>query len=202
MSSLIDVLAGAVPPLISALAGLGGVWPGSNATAQREIDREARTNTMERAYLSVYLSVELEKFADGCLAVASDTGVDEDGRPAGDDGAHCATASYPEFQASVVDGNWKSLSAGILDRVLSIQYRLQQHAATINAYSVHAFPPDYSEFFVARRYCFAKLGLEIVGLIDDMRKEAGLPEVVRESHEWSREKRLQATYDKFKEKME
>ncbi|MBD9530430.1 hypothetical protein IB233_02130 [Comamonas sp. CMM01] len=195
-------MAKVISPLISALAGLGGVWLGAWSTAKREIAREERDLSIDRAYLSAYLSVELEKFADGCLYVASDVGLDDNGSPAGENGERCPTTKYPQFLPAAVEGNWKSLSVEILDRVLSISYRVEQHKATVTAYSDFAFPPDYAEFFVARRYCFARLGLEIVTLIDDLRKEAGLPKADREIYEWSRENRLQNVYDEFKAKME
>lgn len=202
MTEVIDSLAKVISPLISALAGLGGVWLGAWTTAKREIAREERDLSIDRAYLSAYLSVELEKFADGCLYVASDVGLDDSGSPAGENGERRPTTKYPQFLPAVVDGNWKSLSAGILDRLLTISYRIEQHDATISAAWENSFAPDHSELFMARRYCFAKLGLEIVSLIDDLRKDAGLPKAERESHNWSREKRLQSAYDEFKAVME
>lgn len=189
------------PSLIAAVAGISGVMLGSWSTARREAKRDLKSETVDRAYLSTHLSIALEKFVDGCNAVANDDGCDEYGQPASSDGRYLPTCPYPVFNPTEIDGNWKSLSSDILDRVLLIPYQTDQSISMVRSYSFDEDPPYYEGHFLSRRYYFSKLGLDVVLLIDDLRSRANLPKMKRDENEFSNVNNLQAVYDKTKTEM-
>lgn len=177
---------------IPAASGLFGVYLGVNATNQREKLKDERALLSDRAYLTTLLTVELERFADGCYEVASDRGVNEYGEPAGDDRQrHMVTTSEPKFEPAAVDGNWRSLSESVMDQVLLFPYRIEEAQRKIYAASIHSDGPEYFEYFNARRYWFAVVGLEAVALMDLVRLSAGMSPRDRATGEWARENRLQ-----------
>lgn len=175
---------------ISAISGLGGVGLGAWATSKREHGRDAKTLLSDRTYLSTLLTVELERFVDNCYAVAFDNGLDDYGQPAGERGSHMATTEKPQFTPEKISGNWRSLDSFVMDEALLLPYRIDEITRLIAIASHFSDPPEYAEYFNARRYWYAVLGLEVVALIDIVRSSAGLKAMSRSSGDSARESRM------------
>lgn len=193
MAGEVNYLAQALPSLISALAGLGGVWLGSSAAGRREAKRDKKSESAERLYLSTLLTAELERFVDGCVSVVNDYG-----RPYQDNQGFIktvTTASLPKFDPMLIQANWKVLEGETMDRVFMLPYRIHQTEAMVSGYSEESVPPDFEEAFNARHFFYAKLGLSVIELVDDIRREAGLSALKRYVGVYSREECMKTAFD-------
>lgn len=154
--------------LITAAAGLGGVYLGAWLTTRRDDAREARRKNQELYYLTALLGAHLDRYGAGCLAVAYDDGTSE-GRPAGADGLyHQAVVSLPLFDPLALEVDWKALPPELMYAILELPAR----AAEVNrSLEDPGFfdPPDFSSYFDARQLGYVGLGLEADGLARRLR---------------------------------
>jgi hypothetical protein len=144
--------------LVSGGAAFGGaIYAQRNASARDESKR-----AQDLAYLASVLTAPLETYVQGCISVGYDDGTSE-GRPAGDDGYHQATADTPVFVPRLIEVNWHALPADLMYDILAIPTRQQ---AIENYLSSEAFhdPPDFAEFFWERGYKYAKLGQQVTSI--------------------------------------
>ncbi len=163
------------PSLISALSGLGGVWLGGQLTTKREAVREADRVKREASYLAILVVAHLDRFVNGCVQVSFDDGTSE-GRPAGENGVyHEATVKAPAFDPLALNVDWKVLPANLMYSVLNLPYRTEQLANHIASVSEFDDPPEYTETFWARQQGYAKLGVEVSAVVQQLRQHAGLP---------------------------
>lgn len=182
----------AVPALISAASGLGGVWLGGWLTGSRERRREAEQNKKDASYLSILAIAHLDRFADGCLHVARDDGTSE-GRPAGGDGeTYVYTVAAPAFDPLSLKVDWKVLPNDLMYSVLNIPYEQEQLNNRIAGIAEHDDFPEYAETFWARRRGYAELGLVVSATALRLRALANLPIPSADSAEWTRENLLKA----------
>ena len=162
-----------ITSVISAASGLAGVAIGAWITtgsqeriAKQHLDRD-------RHYLGSVLSVHLDHFIDSCVSVALDDGT-EYGQPSGEDGRHNPTTELPKFDPLQLDVNWRALDAHLLDQVFGLPYLVEKDRVYLSAVREDDWPPDYPSFFVERRLRFAKLGLDVVDLVQKIRHSTGL----------------------------
>lgn len=191
-----SLVSGLISAVISATAGLGGVWLGGRLTSQREEARERERNKKETVYLAIFVVAHLDRFANICLHVAHDDGTEE-GRPAASNGCHEVTVASPTFDPLVFEVNWKALPAGLMYDILGLPHRveqLQQHISSIGEYDD---PPEYTEFFWARQHGFAVLGLEVSGIAQRLREYAELPPLPPNPNGWDRDAELRSIRDKI-----
>lgn len=181
----------AVPALISAASGLGGVWLGGWLTGSRERRREAERMDKEASYLAVLAVAHLDRFADGCLDVARDDGTSE-GEPAGRGGVHASTVTPPTFDPLALKVDWKVLPNDLMYSVLNIPYEQEQLHNRIAGVAEHDDPPEYTTTFWTRRKGYAELGLKVSAIAQRLRVQAGLPVQASESEDWTRENLLRA----------
>jgi hypothetical protein len=186
-TSLATVLA---PSIVSALSGLGGVYLGGFLTGRRDAAKEDERLKREGSYLAILVVAHLDKFANGCWHVALDDGTSE-GQPAGKDGVyHETTTTPPVFDPLSLQVDWKVLPVDLMYDILNLPHKADQ--LSNNLYGAHEFdqPPDYEEFFWARRHGYAALGLEVSALAKRLRLYAGLPTEDPTPGEWSRDEGL------------
>jgi hypothetical protein len=176
-----------LPTLISAASGLGGVWLGGRLTWKREALRETERIKKESGYLAILMVAHLDRFANGCMHVALDDGTSE-GRPAGRDCQyHMATVETPTFDPLALNVDWKVLPSDLMYGILNLPYKSEQLINHIAGTLEFDDPPEYTEYFWARRYGFAELGLEVSELARELRLHAGLPVTVQKKGEWNRD---------------
>jgi hypothetical protein len=185
---------GVIQSAISASAGLVGVWLGGRLTWQREAKREMERNLKEASYLAILVIAHLDRLATACLHVAYDDGTHE-GRPAGSGGCHASTVCTPNFDPLEIDVNWKALPQNLMYDILGLAYRIEQLNREV-AQEWMDDPPEYTEFFWARRYGYAVLGLTISELAQRLREHASLPPLSQEQDGSNRDFQLREQRDK------
>lgn len=185
---------GVVQSAISASAGLAGVWLGGKLTWQREAKRETERNLKEASYLAILVVAHLDRLTNACLYVAYDDGTME-GRPAGSDGCNATTVSVPNFDPLDIDVNWKALPQNLMYDILGLAYRIEKLNREVALEGLDN-PPEYTEYFWARRYGYAVLGLKISKLAQQLREHASLPPMYQEKDDSNRDFQLCEQRDK------
>lgn len=185
---------GMLQSAISASAGLLGVWLGGRLTWQRESKRESERNLKEANYLAILVVAHLERLATSCLYVANDNGLDEEGAPAGSHGCNETTTDYPIFDPLEINVNWKALPLPLMYDILGLTYRIEQLNREIASEWVDD-PPEYTEFFWARQYGYAVLGLAVSEMAQRLREHASLPALYQQRDGVSRDSQLRKQRD-------
>lgn len=189
---------GLIQSVISAAAGLAGVWLGGQITSKREEAKESERKIKETSFLAIFVVAHLDRFANACVAVAFDDGTEE-GRPAGTGGCHAVTVKSPTFDPLVLDANWKVLPADLMYGILGLPYRIEQLQHHINAEG-YDDPPEHYEFFWARQSGYAALGLEVSALAKRLREHAELPAFPEEPGSWNRDLELKRVIEEINKK--
>lgn len=152
-----------------AVIGLVGVIVGAAITSFKEwwLHKIARKDAAR--YLSALLISKLDKLSIDCSHLAGDSGEE------GEDGYYYAEHKRPTFQLPTEEVDWTSLNPQVQLSVLNLPYRLESIAATISNEFECDSPPDFSVAFQQRRYLYAKLGIEVARLSDDLRRTNAFP---------------------------
>lgn len=153
--------------VLSAGAALGGVWLTHYFARRREERAAAAKLGSERLFIATELVFLLEKFAEGCAAVATDQGYRNQER-----------ITIPEIRApsldySAVSGDWRVLPAKLMYRIRELPVMQDEADRTINA--AEQLSPDFDEFFEARQYQYTRLGLKAIIQARRLRRLVGLP---------------------------
>jgi hypothetical protein len=191
-----SLVPGVISPVISAAAGLGGVWLGGRLTSQREEARELERNKKETVYLAIFVAAHLDRFANQCLHVAHDDGKEE-GRSAASNGCHEVTVATSTFDPLEFEVNWKVLPSGLMYDILGLPHRVEQLQQYISGVGEYDDPPEYAEFFWARQHGYAVLGLEVSDIAQRLREHAGLPPISANPKGWDRDAQLRELRDKI-----
>lgn len=163
----------------AAIIGLVGVILGSILTGFKDVVAHFFKRRSNGRYSAVRIIAALDEYAQNCVFVVCDDGT-WGGRPAetteqGEE--YCdPQVTSPEPPAFADDVDWQSISFKLMFRILSLPNTARETDRYISASAEHAFPPDYDEFFAARQEGYARLGLEAVSLVRELRKEFRLGE--------------------------
>lgn len=149
----------------------------------------------ERYYLAIITSASLESFISKCLEVAGDEG------DYNEQGCLSPKVSLPNFEPMLLDVNWQSLEKELLYEILTLPEKIKEANAYIfSANEYVAGPPNYEEYFNARKLKYAELGLTASSILSKLQTSANLHKP--KPSEWSREKVLkkirEATLKKIK----
>lgn len=169
------------PQIITAVssvgAALGGVSLTHYFTRRREERAAAAKLASERLFIATELVFLLEQFAEGCAAVATDHGYENQER------VTVPETSVPNLSYTAVSGDWRVLSAKMMYRIRELPVMQGEADRAISA--AEAYPPDYDEFFEARQYQYTRLGLRAIIRARQLRKFAGLPNTRLDATPWS-----------------
>jgi hypothetical protein len=144
-------------------------------------------------YLAIQTGCLLDKFINGCFEVIWDNGLCQG--QADKDGYRSAQVLVPTFEPEKADVDWKCLSSGLMYEILNFNIDIDNANAYISSAAEHsAFPPDFDEYFEARQYRYAQLGIKAFKLSAELRSLGKLPE--KEFTEWNSIKVME---DKVKE---
>ncbi|MFC4484552.1 hypothetical protein [Cupriavidus campinensis] len=144
----------------------------------------------ETYYLAVLVSTHLDRFVSECVSVAFDDGTSM-GQPAGGDGQYETTVTTPHFDPLSIEVDWKVLPQDLMHAILRLPYKVESLNRHISAVGEFDDPPDYAEFFWARQYGYAGLGLDVVQLSRTLLSHVGLrPEPMSFDKDWSAERGL------------
>ena len=160
-----------------ALIGLFGVFVGGVIVVLREWWGEKTQRQRDCSYSAIRLICILEEYAHKCVGVARDDGYFL-GRPShrnenGEEVCRPQTNTpipldYPD------DTTWRSLDEVLMHRVLALPNMARSTDRYVSESAENALPPDYEEFFEPRQEGYAKLGLEALRLVDDLRNRYGV----------------------------
>ncbi|WP_310631486.1 hypothetical protein [Paraburkholderia sp.] len=157
----------------SAIFGLIGVVVGALLTTLKEWWFHRGKTRKDREYLVIQVARQLEKFGSICDDVSRDDGTYHGNY--NEHGVAEVQVSLPEFSPDKLDVEWKSLGAGLMNKVLfEFPTRIENANGRIDNWGEHATPPDYWEFFEERRYQYARLGIAAFYLSAELRSSAGL----------------------------
>jgi hypothetical protein len=179
-----------IPPLMSAITGLAGVWLGGRIVNQREEKREEARLKAETSYAVIMVIAHLDRLITRCVELAFDDGTTE-GRPAGADyTTYEPTVQSPDFDPLALDVDWKSLPPDLLYPILNLPYQIEVLDNEVHDVWQNDDPPEHAEMFWTRQIGYAGLGLEISILAKRLRRHATLPAPESVSGSWDREMRL------------
>lgn len=187
-------------PVISTLAGgvlagsvaIGVSWLNHKFAREREekamADRLRQENEIkqekidrERHFIATELVFVLERFAEACSYVASDTGEDNtDPQPTRE-----PTVDYPELSFSDVSGDWRVLDTRLMYRIRELPV-LQMEANKVIANVGEG--DNYGsrrEYFRERWYRYAGLGLKAIIQARRLRRMARFPDTPLARTYWS-----------------
>ncbi|WP_050978158.1 hypothetical protein [Herbaspirillum sp. GW103] len=185
--------------VISAASGLGGVWLGGFLTWKREADRESGRIKKESSYLAILVTAHLERFANDCVHVAFDDG-SAYGRPASKDGQYYVpTVKTPTFDPLSFGVDWKVLPSDLMYEILDLRYKNEQLINEIDAKWEFADPPEYTDFFWARQYGYAELGLDVAKIAQRLREHVGITTPVKKEGQWDRDEALREMMTRISE---
>jgi hypothetical protein len=195
-----------VSAIIGAISGIVGVLLGNSFVAVKEWLVNNKKDSRDSAYLAIIVVSHLDRFANGCMAVAYDDGT-EYGAPSGKDGTYAATVTAPAFLPLDIDVEWKVLPKDLMYDILQIPDK-REHIQN-NLAGVWEFddPPDYSSYFDTRQRDYADLGLQVSAIARRLRQHAGMPIEVAKVGVWDRDvamqdviKKLDAEYAEYEKR--
>lgn len=185
-----------ISSIITAGAGITGVLLGNFFVAIKEWAVTRKKDARDGAYLAILVVSHLDRFANGCLHVALDDGTDQ-GQPAGGNGEfHKPTVSAPEFSPLDIKVEWKVLPKDLMYEILQIPDKrdgIENRLAGILEFDYD--PPDFPDYFWARRRDYAELGLHASAVAKKLRKHAGMPIKKPRLGEWNRDTAMQEVID-------
>ncbi|MBW4204093.1 hypothetical protein JW319_22310 [Enterobacter cloacae subsp. cloacae] len=187
-------------PVISTLAGgvlagsvaIGVSWLNHHFARGREekamADRLRQENENkqekidpERHFIATELVFVLERFAESCSYVASDTGEDNtDPQPTRE-----PTVDYPELSFSDVSGDWRVLDTRLMYRIRELPVlQMEANKAIANIGEGDNYG-SRREYFRERWYRYAGLGLKAIIQARRLRRMAGFPDTTLARTHWS-----------------
>lgn len=151
-----------------ALWGFLGVLAGGAITWAMEARKDVKERKRALAYSSALVSSEIYKFVSICSDVAGDSG-----RP-NQDGHFYSSTTEPELAFSGLDVDWRSLPAGLADRILSLPNELRDVRSRLADLEEFTDPGDEQSYIFERQLAYAELGVLAEELRRDVRTAAGL----------------------------
>lgn len=161
-------------PVVSFLAAIAGLWLASWLTELREGRKEKIRIDKEAIYIAILVTAHLERVVSSCLQIAYDDGMVE-GHPSGPHGTYLPTAATPVFDPLQIETDWRLLPNKLMQTVLELPHKIERLKNNHAGIADLDFAPDYTDYFRTRQYDFAKLGLDTVKLMSDLRVHAGIP---------------------------
>ncbi|PAX81063.1 hypothetical protein [Citrobacter sp. TSA-1] len=163
----------------SAGAAFGGVWYGQWRITQREAKAAACKRDEERLYISTELVFLLEKFAEDCARIATDTGRTDA------QGFNRSSETTPDIDLSVVSGDWRVLPPRLMYAIRELPVLKEWSDREIAGVEESEGPPDYIQTSLERQYLYARLGLKAILQARRLRKLASLPGTRLDATKWS-----------------
>lgn len=188
----------------AAIIGLVGVGLGFILSILKDAVALFLKKRSNGRYAAVLIINLLDEYAEKCASVVFDDGTSE-GRPAGrtEQGEEylAAQVTMPEAPTFPDDIDWRSIGFKLMYRVLSLPNDARKIDRDIDELGKISFLIDNEEIIVARQQGYAKLGLEAVNLIKELRKEFRLPEKPTKLLDWGwdSEKSFQDNQNKLSE---
>lgn len=187
----------------NALFGLLGVIVGAFIPWVKEALVRKRTRMEHATYLAVRVICILDEYVDRCVAIVGDDGSvmgqashrDENGQEYFHPVERLPDA--PDFPA---DLDWRSIDSDLMYRILTFPNSVRIENSYIQwVGDEEAWPPYYEEVFEARHKGYAKLGLEAIEIVEELRRRFKLPEASRPdwNPDWNAKKHFNDKLDQI-----
>ncbi|MEZ9619934.1 MULTISPECIES: hypothetical protein [Vibrio] len=155
---------------------LGGLV-GFSLTLVKESLAARKSKAAETHYLAIIVTSSLERFIIGCREVVTDEGYEDQ------QGLMRSNSLIPTFEPLELEVDWKILPQDLLYSLLSLPQLINEANVYISATSEYvATPPDYEEYFEARKTKYASLGMLAIQMSEQLRLLGNLPK--RRIEEW------------------
>ena len=180
----------------NAFAGFIGVLLGASIGILKDLFAYWAGRRRRGRYAAVRIICVLDQYVEKCVQVVSDDGTTQ-GQPGGrySSGEEYLEAQVrsPEPPTFPADIDWTSLSPNLMYRVLELPNRAAETERFILGATEHSFPPDFDDFFEARWEGYADLGLEALGIAEELRRQFKLPKslIAIGNPDWNSTKFLQ-----------
>lgn len=185
-----------------AIAGLIGVIIGSIMTFSKEVVVAWRERRREGSYSAIRLICILAEYVDKCVDVVQE----DSGKPIGHDENgkyyHSPIVPQPKPPDYPDDISWRSLPIDIMHRALALTNKARSTDRYINSGREYGpAAPYYEGCFNARREGYAKLGLDAINIVADLRKHFRIPAADQTDLDldWDPKEFLRAEIAKFDE---
>lgn len=134
---------------------------------------EYRSLTRNAKYLAIRVICILDDYVEHCLLVVNDDGTIQ-GMPAREE-YHEPQQPEPNAPIFPSDIDWKCIDHQIAYRILNLPNEASIAKRMIQEAGNKATSPDYEELFEERQFQYARLGLDAIGITDELRKAYALP---------------------------
>ena len=174
------------------LFGLLGVIVGAFIPWIKEALIRKRTRTEHATYLAVRVICILDQYVDKCVAIVGDDGYENR------QGHYHPVERLPVAPDFPADLDWRSIDSDLMYRILTFPNSVRIENSNIHwVGDVVAGPPYYEEAFEARQKGYAKLGLEAIEIVEELRQLFKLPEANRPdwSPDWNAKKHFNDKLD-------
>lgn len=143
---------------------------------QRIIDDK---NEKELLFIATEMVFHLERFAELCVKVATDTGYEDSS------GITRYSVRPEDLSLTDISGDWRVLPRQLMYRIRELPVLQNSADRAISVAEEHDDPPDYDDTFYARRYQYTRLGLKAIILARRVRKLVYLPDTRLDATPWS-----------------
>lgn len=169
-----------------AFAAFLGAVIGSGLLLFRDWFASALDTRKRAKYLAIRVVTILDRFVDQCAVVSIDDGNLEGWRD-----ERTVTTDAPAPVIFPADVDWRSIDHLLAYDLLALDNNIHDAKQAISATSEFSSPPDHEEYYEARRYHHALLGIEAARLARTLRDTHDLPR--RTFGEWNPETKLHET---------
>lgn len=191
--------------MIEAVIGLVGVVVGSVITISKDSWALWRERRRDGSYSAIRLVCLLEEYAYECVAVAGDDGTSE-GRPAGrmesGEEFYVAQVATPKLPSYPTDIAWRSLDERLMHRIMALPNKARSTDRDISSFAEYAGSPDYSDVLERRMESYARLGLDTLDLVEELRRRYNISVESRADlgFDWDLKEHLESLLERFKER--
>jgi len=191
--------------MIEALIGFAGVIVGSVITISRDSWSLWRERRKDGSYSAIRLICILEEYANDCVDVAGDDGTLH-GMPGGrtEHGEDYCTpqVEVPKPLEFPPDIKWRSIDEGVMHRILALPNKARSTNRYIHQSTEFASPPNYDDLFEARQEGYARLGVDALSIVEELRKRHGISVQSRTAlgFDWDSKLHLEGIIEQFEKK--
>lgn len=162
--------------MLEAIFGLVGVVVGAAITGFQSWLGARRTRLASARYLAVRVVCLLDKYIDDCTSVVCDDGLSFGQRNR--DGYLEAQVASPAPVSFPDDVDWRTIDHDLMYDLLSLPNRAESADGAISFAAEVDHPPDFDEYFEARRRHYSDLGLRSYALAQRLRQSYRIPDLV------------------------
>lgn len=162
--------------MTEAIFGLIGVLIGSGISWLQIYTTSKRTDDKNAKYLAIRIVCILDKYLKDCVEVVKDDGLSYGQRTS--EGYLVAQVSAPGPPIFPDDVDWKSIDYSLMYKILSFPAEVEAADRLINFSSEIAFPPDFEDWFIERKYYYCQFALMAHNLSNELAKKYRIKEMV------------------------